>query len=89
MKISIYTIQKTLFEGEAEKLTAHTPQGEITVLDGHLPLISSLTGPTIKIIEKQSKEIIIKIASGFLEVRPESEAIVLAETPRETTGRIF
>jgi len=31
MKLSIYSIQSTLFEGEAEKLIAATPQGQITV----------------------------------------------------------
>ena len=79
MKISIYTIQNTLFEGEAEKLIARTPQGEITVLDDHLPLISVLEGPSIKIIDKQNQENIIKIASGFLEVRPEREVVILAQ----------
>ena len=79
MKISIYTIQNTLFEGEAEKLIARTPLGEITVLDDHLPLISVLEGPSVKIIDKQKKENIITIGSGFLEVRPEREVVVIVE----------
>lgn len=79
MKIGIYSIQKTLFRGEAEKLIAQTPMGEITVLENHLPLISSLRGPFLKIIDKEKKESIINIVSGFLEVRPESEVVILAQ----------
>lgn len=77
MKISIYTIQNTLFEGEAEKLIAETALGEITVLNNHLPLISTLAGPHIKLVDKNEKEVIIDIASGFLEIRPESEVVAL------------
>jgi len=79
MRVSIYSIQKNLFEGEAEKLIAQTPMGEITVLENHLPLISTLAGPQIKIIDKEKKESIIMIRSGFLEVRPESEVVILTQ----------
>lgn len=78
MKVSIYTIQKTLFEGGAEKLIAQTPMGEITVLNNHLPLISTLNGPSIKIFDQQGQKNIIKIMSGFLEVRPKSEVVIIA-----------
>ena len=77
MHVSIYSIQSTLFEGEAEKLIAKTPLGEITVLDDHLPIISSLTGPYVKIVDNNGKENIIGLMSGFLEVQPESRAVVL------------
>ena len=78
MKINIYSIQSTLFRGEAEKLIATTPMGEITVLDNHLPLVTTLIGPEIYIIDKTSKKSTFKIMSGFLEVRPDSEIVVLA-----------
>lgn len=79
MKVSIYTIQNTLFAGEAEKLIAQTSMGEITILKDHLPLISILHGPSIKIVDKLEKENIVTIRSGFLEVRPESEVVAIIE----------
>lgn len=79
MKIRIYSIQNTLFEGEAEKLIAETALGEITVLNNHLPLISTLAGPHIKLVDKNEKEVIIDIVSGFLEIRPESEVVAIVE----------
>ena len=79
MKLSIYSIQSTLFEGEVEKLIARTTAGEITVLDNHIPLISILKGPSVKIVDKSGNKNIIDVGSGILEVRPESESVILAE----------
>ena len=78
MKVNIYTIQNTLFEGEVEKLIAKTPMGEITVLDNHLPMVSTVTGPAITAIDKNGKKNIIKISSGIIEIKPESEVTILA-----------
>lgn len=78
MKLSIYTLKDVLFEGEAEKIITRTPLGEITVLADHLPIISTLTGPSVKIVDSNGKEEVIKINSGFIEVRPESEVVILA-----------
>lgn len=80
MKLSIYSINKTLFDGEVEKLIAKTTTGEVTVLDGHLPLISRLQGPSVDIIDSKSQRTEVKLASGILEVRPESEVVVLVNS---------
>ena len=79
MHISIYSLQNTLFDGEAEKLIANTPQGQITVLDRHLPLISTLKGPAVELVDNTGKRTKIEISSGVLEVRPESEAVLLVQ----------
>lgn len=79
MRVAIYSITATLFEGEAEKLIARTPQGEITVLDNHIPLITLLAGPAIEIIDQEGWTTTVPLAAGILDVRPESEVVVLAE----------
>lgn len=78
MKLSIYSIHQTLFEGEVEKLICRTPQGQITVLDHHLPLISRLIGPDVGVVKKNHESAVIPLDSGFLEVRPGSELVILA-----------
>lgn len=80
MHISVHSIQSTLFEGEAEKLIARTPRGQITVLDHHVPLISTLMGPEIEIVKKGGEKESISITSGILEVRPESDVVILADS---------
>jgi len=78
MRLSIHSLQKTLFQGEAEKIIARTPMGEITVLDGHIPLVTPLTGLELRVVDKKGISDIITLVSGFLEVRPESEVVILA-----------
>lgn len=80
MKLSIYSIEKTLFEGDVEKIIARTPEGEITVLNHHIPLISIVLGPEFRLVDKENNIHTIKIVSGFLEVRPDGHVVVLFDT---------
>ena len=77
MKLSIYSIQSTLFEGEVETLTLPTSVGEITVLDNHLPLISLVTKGQISYTHSGTKKS-LSLSGGVLEVRPGSEIVILA-----------
>lgn len=79
MKIAIHSIQSTLFDGKAEKLICRTPQGQITILDNHIPLITKVMGPVVEIIDKKGEKLIIDLDSGVLEVRPEGEVVLLAD----------
>ena len=79
MRIAIYSIQSTLFEGEAEKLLCWTPQGQIAVLDNHIPLISTLIGPAVEIMSTGGESNKVGLSGGILEVRPESEVVILAQ----------
>jgi len=79
MLLGIYSIGSTIFNGEVEKIIAQTPMGEITVLNGHIPLITKVQGERI-IIEQKSKSEEILLLDGILEVRPENEVVILANT---------
>lgn len=85
MRVAIHTIQKTLFSGEAEKLIAQTPLGEITVLPNHLPMVVALKGPHVRLIGTSEEEKTVALSSGVLEIRPESECVILAETAPQKT----
>lgn len=80
MRLSIHTIEKTLFDGEVKSVTLPTEEGEITVLRHHLPLITLVRPGVVKVLDKMEKPHIINFGSyqyGFLEVRPEHEGITL------------
>jgi len=79
MRLGVYTLQETLFEGDIKQLTATTTVGEVTILNQHIPLVSALVGPMVRLVDTLDKESIIKITSGFLEVREQGEVIILAE----------
>ena len=80
MKLSIYSLQKILFQGEAVSLNCKTPMGEITVLDNHEPLISILSAGVVKIGKNDGKEEFFEIKSGFLDVRSNSEVRCIVES---------
>lgn len=78
MKLSIHTIEKTLFDGEVKSLTLSTAEGEITVLENHLPLVALTKPGLVKILDRDENMHIIDFGSfGFLEVKPENEGIIL------------
>ena len=79
MKLSVYSLKKILFQGEARLLNCKTVMGEITVLDNHETLITVLSAGVIKIIDKQDKDHFFPIKSGFLEVKEKNEARCIVE----------
>lgn len=84
MKLSIYSLKKILFQGEAELLNCKTVMGEITVLDNHETLITVLSAGVIKIIPAKSPEgdrgaKFFPIKSGFLEVKENNEVRCIVE----------
>jgi F-type H+-transporting ATPase subunit epsilon len=70
MRLGIYSLEKVLYRGEASLVNCPTESGEITILDHHRPLISLLKKGIVKIVDEDTKEHYVPVASGFLEVRP-------------------
>jgi F0F1-type ATP synthase epsilon subunit len=79
MRVGVYSLQKVLYQGDAESVNCQTAAGEITILDHHRPLISILKKGVMKIIDQEKKEHYIPVSSGFLEVRSGDEAKFLVE----------
>ena len=77
MHVSIFSINNTLFDGQAEKVIAKTSVGEIAVIDGHVPLISSLAG-AVEVVSEDGTKNNINLSGGFIEVRPNSEVVILS-----------
>ncbi len=74
----IVTPERVVYSDEIERVSLPTPQGEITILPHHIPLISALSAGELK-VAKGNEEIIMAISSGYVEVRP-NKVIVLADT---------
>jgi F0F1-type ATP synthase epsilon subunit len=79
MKLSIYSLKNILFQGNASLLNCKTIVGEITVLDKHEALITTLVAGIIRIIDENKKEQFFPIKSGFLEVKPDNEVRCIVE----------
>jgi F-type H+-transporting ATPase subunit epsilon len=79
LKLKIITPDNVAYESdEVTALVVPTTLGEITVLPGHIPLISRIKTGQMKI--KKGEELLgLAISAGILEVRKDNTVVVLAE----------
>lgn len=82
MKLSIYSLKKIVYEGEADSVNMQTVGGEITVLNNHRPLLSMLTEGVLK-ITANGQEQFFQVKSGFVEVKEDNSVRLLVEEVTE------
>ena len=79
MKIEIITPDKKIFEGDIKSVRVPGEKGSFQVLKDHAPIISTLEGGTIYIVDLEGKEIQYVINSGVIEVKT-NKIILLADS---------
>lgn len=86
MKLSVYTMKKTVYSGETPRVTAPTITGEVTILEHHEPYVTILKPGVLRYVAivphgagTIEKEEMLTITGGFLEVRDNNEIRVLAD----------
>ncbi|MBI3619016.1 ATP synthase F1 subunit epsilon [Candidatus Peregrinibacteria bacterium] len=84
LHLSIITPDQVIFEGDADSISLPTPDGEITVLPHHIPLMSILV-PGSMIVRRLGGEEIFAVSGGVIEV--DGKAVrVLADTADRAEG---
>lgn len=78
MHLSVISLKGLEFEGEISSVNLKTTSGEITVLDNHRPIITSLLPGKLKAIKKDGGVFTCDVNSGILEVGRDNRATVLA-----------
>jgi F-type H+-transporting ATPase subunit epsilon len=79
MKIEIITPDKKIFEGDIKSVRVPGEKGSFQVLKDHAPIISTLEGGTVYIVDLEGKEIQYVINSGVIEVKT-NKIILLADS---------
>ena len=77
MKLYIYSIDKIIYEGEADILTIPSETGELSLLPNHAPIVTTLKSGKISIQSKSGNQN-IPIQSGFAEVN-QTQTILLVK----------
>lgn len=77
--VDIVSAEAQIFSGAAERVVAMGMLGELGILPGHTPLLTSLKPGPIRIVKREGEEEIFYISSGILEVQPHVVSI-LADT---------
>lgn len=67
LRLEITTPDRPMFEGEVNSVSLPTPQGEITILPHHIPLISIVSPGTLTIRQRGTEQI-LAVSRGVVEV---------------------
>ena len=78
LKLKIVTPERVLLESEIDSVSCPTALGQITILPGHIPLVSTLTAGEI-IVRENGTEKYMVATGGVVEVRTGNETVVLAD----------
>jgi len=75
--LEIVVPDRTFFSGPVESLTVKTPEGEIGILNGHMPMVVAVSPGPAK-IQKGGETLYAYLSEGFMEVL-QNKAIILAD----------
>ncbi len=77
--LDVVSAEAPIFSGLVEMLVATGELGELGILPGHTPLLTSLKPGFIRVVEQGGKEDVFYISGGTLEVQ-QQVVTVLADT---------
>ncbi len=77
-KLEVLTPEREFFKGRAEALTVELPDGQLTVLADHIPMVAVLKPGAMR-VKREGTWRICFVSEGFMEVRPD-EVLVYSQT---------
>ena len=78
VNLNVVSAQESLFSGSIKSLQITGSEGELGILPGHAPLLTSLKPGMALITKKDGSEEVIYLSGGMLEVQP-NQITVLAD----------
>jgi F-type H+-transporting ATPase subunit epsilon len=79
MRIEIVTPDTKIFEGEIKSVRVPGKKGSFQVLKDHAPIVSTLEGGQVIMVDMDGKETVIGISGGVIEVKA-NKIILLADS---------
>lgn len=76
MRLHLHSIDKTLYDGEAAQIGLPAEDGALTILPGHMPLVTALKIGKIEIKTKNENKI-FEIRGGFAQIHGNSAIILI------------
>ena len=78
VNLNVVSAQESLFSGSIKSLQITGSEGELGIMPGHAPLLTSLKPGMALITKEDDSEEVIYLSGGMLEVQP-NQVIVLAD----------
>jgi len=79
LQLTIVTQEKEAINEPVDSITAMTTTGEVTVLPGHIPLMTKLSDTEL-VYRIKGKEYSFAVSGGFMNVEPDDKVIILADS---------
>lgn len=76
VNLNVVSAEESLFSGTIESLQITGSEGELGIMPGHAPLLTSLKPGMARIVKKGGKEEIIYLSGGMLEVQPNNVTVL-------------
>jgi F-type H+-transporting ATPase subunit epsilon len=79
LQLTIVSQERQLLSSGVDSLTVPASEGELTILPGHVPLVTKLSPGTLSYVidDKQTE---MAISQGFLTVSPGNQATVMVDS---------
>ena len=68
MNLTILTPEKEVFSGKIKSIQVPGTAGKFEVLQGHAPIVSSLSKGSVKVTDEKGDQTLYEIDKGFIEV---------------------
>ena len=79
MYCQIVDVNKEIFTGEVKSLSTASVFGELTILEGHAPLLAQLIPTPVDVVCADDSHKHFYMSGGFIEVQPKS-ILILADS---------
>lgn len=79
MKVNLISLSGTKFSNEASEVRLTTLDGDITILDGHEPLLAICKPGPLIITDKDNNEELFSIYGGIVDIENGSEVNILVD----------
>lgn len=82
MKVHLVNLERSLWQGEADFVTAPGIEGDLGIKPGHTPLLTSLQAGPVEVHTKDGETEVFFVSGGILEVQPQ-QVTLLADIAAE------
>mgnify|MGYP001596399119 CR=1 FL=1 len=78
-QLSIISLEKIEYRDKVMSVTCPGAEGELTVLENHIPLITPLKKGDVVIRKNDGDEVKITVTSGILEVKKDETVLLISK----------
>ena len=76
VNLNVVSAEEALFSGSIESLQITGSEGELGIMPGHSPLLTSLKPGMARIVKEGGEEEVLYLSGGMLEVQPNSVTVL-------------